>query len=248
MLDFAIETARKAGAYICGHEKFNVERKGRIDLVTDVDKGSEEIIVAAIKERFPEHSVLAEEGGANGVESDYQWVIDPIDGTTNFVHGLPLFCVSIALYNKGIPQIGVCFNPARDELFYAERGRGAYLNGKSIFVSDEQTLVDSLVVTGFPYDVTEIDPVIDRFKRVVKKAGGVRRLGSAAIDICYVAAGYLDGYWETSLRPWDMAGAVVVLTEAGGKISSFDGTDFDINSGEILATNGRIHDELQRCM
>ena len=206
------------------------------------------MLVKGILERFPEHSILAEEGVEYDSGSEYLWIVDPLDGTTNFVHGLPLYCVSIALYRMGKPFIGVCYNPARDDLFCAERGQGAFLNGEKLEVSDSDSVLSALLVTGFPYESDQMDIIMDRFARVVGKAQGVRRLGSAALDLCYVASGALDGFWETGLKPWDMAAGVVIVQEAGGRITALNGSDFNLFDGQVLATNQRIHDELSQLM
>ena len=250
MLNFAIRTGKKAGGYL--REKFGcrlqVEHKGRIDLVTNADKESQNIIVREIETRFPDHSIIAEEGVQKERHATYTWYIDPLDGTINFVHGIPIFCVSIAVYKSGEPFIGVCYNPMTEELFYAQKGKGAYLKKDRIRVSDTNQLVDALVVTGFPYSTEDPEILMARFSRVIQEVQGIRRLGSAALDLCYVAGGRFDAFWEIGLHSWDTAAGVVILLEAGGVVSSLNGTPFHINGNEILASNKRIHDGLSQIM
>ncbi len=248
MLEFAINTAEKAGRYLAEHfgKDLQVEHKGRIDLVTQVDRAAQDLIVSMIEERYPGHSLVAEEGVTRIQSSPYVWYIDPLDGTVNYVHGIPIFCVSIAVYKDGEPLIGVCYNPISKELFWAHAGNGAYLNGKKIRVSAAETLVDALVVTGFPYATDRMDRIIGRFSTIIREVQGIRRLGSAALDLCFVACGRFDGFWEEGLRPWDMAAGIVILSEAGGTCSSFCGAGIDLAAGEIVAGNMRIHHELVR--
>jgi len=251
MLNFAIRTGKKAGEYLLANfgTDLRVEHKGRIDLVTNADKEAQNIIVTEIEERFPGHTIVAEEGGLQKVrDGQYTWYIDPLDGTVNFVHGIPIFCVSIAVYKSGEPFIGVCYNPVTEELFYAQTGKGAYLKEKRIRVSETDRLIDALVVTGFPYSTDEPETLVARFSRVLLNVQGIRRLGSAALDLCYVAGGKFDAFWETGLHPWDIAAGVVILLEAGGKISSLNGTPFHLDGKDILASNKRIHDELSELM
>jgi myo-inositol-1(or 4)-monophosphatase len=250
MLDFTISLARNAGEFIFSHAKKDliVEHKGRIDLVTQVDKETQRRIVNAIESRFPNHSILAEEGVKKSGSDGYEWIIDPIDGTTNFVHKLPVFCVSIALYKDNTPLVGVCLNPATNELFSAEAEKGAFLNGQKISVSSTERLVDSLVATGFPYKTDNMQRILSRFSRVVSEAQGIRRLGSAALDLCYVACGHFDAFWEEGLNPWDMAAGALIVKEAGGKISCIDGSDFDLSKGNIVASNAKLHDQILALM
>ena len=251
MLNFAIRTGKKAGEYLRANfgRDLHVEHKGRIDLVTSSDKEAQTIIVKEIEERFPDHSIIAEEEGLErDRQSPFTWYIDPLDGTVNFVHGIPIFCVSIAVYKSGEPFIGVCYNPITEELFYAQKGKGAYLKKDRIRVSDTDQIVDALVVTGFPYSTEEPEILMARFSRVLQKVQGIRRLGSAALDLCYVAGGRFDAFWETGLHPWDIAAGVVILLEAGGKISSLNGAPFHLDGKDILASNKRIHDELSQIM
>jgi myo-inositol-1(or 4)-monophosphatase len=201
---------------------------------------------ALVAERFPDHQVLAEElGGGAAMPAGPCWVFDPIDGTTNYAHGLPIFCASLALEIDGVAQVAAVFDPNRQELFTAERGGGAFLNGRRLHVSDAASLVDALLVTGFPYDVhARVEEIVGLFASFVGQARAVRRLGSAAIDLCYVAAGRMDGFWESDLKPWDVAGGALVVSEAGGRVTGMDGTPFTSRGGAVLATNGRLHDAM----
>jgi myo-inositol-1(or 4)-monophosphatase len=222
---------------------FRVDKKGAIDLVTEVDVAIEKMFRALIAERFPDHAILAEElGGSASIPAGPCWVFDPIDGTTNFAHGVPIFCASVALEVGGDPRIGAVYDPTRKELFTAERGKGAFLNGRRIEVSQAATLVDAMLVTGFPYDVHErVEEIVGLFGRFVGKARAVRRLGSAAIDLCYVAAGRMDGFWESDLKPWDIAGGSLIVMEAGGTVTNMAGEPFSSRGRHVLASNGRIH-------
>jgi len=250
MLDFAIRLGKRAGEYLKDHllHELTIEHKGRIDLVTNIDRQSESRIVTEIERAFPDHGIFAEEGYLKKGVSPYTWVIDPMDGTTNFIHRIPFFCVSIALLKDREPALGVCCNPMGNETFWAQTGKGAYRNGAHLKVSRTERMIDSLVATGFPYDGDDIGMLMRRFSRILRKAQGIRRLGSAALDLCYVASGSLDAFWEQGLKPWDMAAGVVILREAGGMVSGIDGTPFDLYRGDILASNSRVHEELQRCM
>lgn len=222
----------------------SVRKKGAIDLVTEADLRSEAAIIKTITRAFPEHAILAEESGRRDGDGGC-WIIDPLDGTTNFAHNLPLFCVSIAFAVEGEIQAGFVLAPILGELFVAVKGSGAELNGSPISVSTTATLADSLLVTGFPYDhATIFTPLMDRFGRCLKATQGVRRLGSAALDLCYVACGRFDGFWEQHLKPWDTAAGFLIATEAGARTSVFSGAPYTIDRDEILSTNGTIHDEL----
>jgi len=225
---------------------FQIDKKGTIDLVTEVDVAVERMFRALIAERFPDHQVLAEEmGGAAAVPAGPCWVFDPIDGTTNYAHGLPIFCASLALEIDGVPEVAAVYDPNRRELFTAERGGGAFLNGVPLRVSSAERLVDALLVTGFPYDVhSRVNEVVGLFGAFVGQARAVRRLGSAAIDLCWVAAGRMDGFWEADLKPWDVAGGALVVAEAGGRVTGTDGAPFTSRGGHVLASNGRIHDAM----
>ena len=249
MLNVAREAALEAGKFL----KYNlgkvkhVERKlgQETNLVTEIDKGSEALIIKKIKQHYPMHDILAEESGGQKSNSDYRWVIDPLDGTTNFTHGLPIFCVSIGVEYKGTVVAGAIYDPCSDELFTAEKGSGAYLNGKRIQVSSNDKLINSLLVTGFPYNVKE-NPgrVVEHFVNMLMEGQGVRRLGSAALDLAYVAAGRLDAFWEVFLNPWDKAAGVLLVEEAGGKVTDFKDNPASIYDQSTLASNGRIHDQM----
>ncbi|MEK7818227.1 MAG: inositol monophosphatase family protein [Bacteroidota bacterium] len=249
ILKVAIDAALEAGKIQkskSGKPK-NIEKKfgQETNLVTEVDKLCEKKIISIIRDTYPSHDILTEESGALKKISPYRWIIDPIDGTTNFAHGLPLFCVSIGIEFEKEIIAGVIFNPMTDELFYAERGKGAFLNSKQIFVSKTKKLIDSLVVTGFPYNIKE-NPgrVIEHFVNFLPRARGVRRLGSAAIDFAYVAAGRFDGYWEVFLNPWDKSAGILLVEEAGGKVTNFKNERANSFQQSSLATNGLVHDEM----
>ncbi|MBZ5559594.1 MAG: inositol monophosphatase [Acidobacteriia bacterium] len=223
-----------------------VDKKGTIDLVTEVDLAVERMFREMIGARFPDHQILAEEmGGAASAPPGPCWVFDPVDGTTNFAHGLPIFCASLALEIDGVAEVAAVYDPNRRELFTAERGRGAFLNGVPLHVSSAEQLVDAMLVTGFPYDVhARVDEIVGLFGRFVGRARAVRRLGSAAIDLCWVAAGRMDGFWESDLKPWDIAGGALIVAEAGGRVTTLTGTPFTSRGGHILATNGHLHDAM----
>ena len=227
-------------------QNFTIEKKSAIELVTEVDLAVERRFRALIAERFPDHQILAEElGGAAAVPPGPCWVFDPIDGTTNFAHGLPIFCASLALEIGGVAEVAAVYDPNRKELFTAERGNGAFLNGRPVRVSASETLVDAMLVTGFPYDVhARVHEIVGLFGAFVGRARAVRRLGSAAIDLCYVAAGRLDGFWETDLKPWDIAGGALIVAEAGGRVTNTEGEPFASRGGHVLATNGHIHEAM----
>ncbi|HJT22698.1 MAG TPA: inositol monophosphatase family protein [Nitrospira sp.] len=245
LMDTAVEAARTAGDLLldCAKSGFRVMHKNPINLVTDADQTAERSIVDLIKKRFPSHRILAEEQGvAVHTASPYQWIIDPLDGTTNFAHGFPFYGVSIAVEQNGTCVVGVVLDPVRNELFTAQTGAGAYLNGDSIKVSHVAHLDHALLVTGFAYDIRETaNNNLDHFAKFALKAQGLRRTGSAALDLCYVAAGRFDGFWEVRLNPWDMAAGVVILKEAGGTVTDFSGTGYSIYGKELVASNGLIH-------
>ena len=226
--------------------RFRVDKKGTIDLVTEVDVSVERMFRGLVAERFPDHQVLAEEmGGQSTAPPGPCWVFDPIDGTTNFTHGLPIFCASLALEIGGVAEVAAVYDPTRRELFTAERGGGAFLNGRPLRVSATATLLDAMLVTGFPYDVhSRIDEIVGLFARFVGRGRAVRRLGSAAIDLCYIAAGRMDGFWERDLKPWDIAGGALIVAEAGGRVTNMDGRPFASRGRDVLATNGLLHDDM----
>jgi myo-inositol-1(or 4)-monophosphatase len=238
--------AREAGALLMQHfdQHIQIEYKGEADLVTVADRKSEALIRERICVQFPGHDILGEEEGFRDTGSEYRWYVDPLDGTTNFAHGFPVFCVSMALQHKGSMIAGVCYDPTRDELFAAEHGKGAYLNERSIRVSKISRLAESLVSTGFPSHKRHKNPNIYFYHQITLRSHGVRRAGSAALDLCSVACGRYDGFWEFNLNPWDTAAGVLIVEEAGGRVTDFQGGPFQLNSRETLASNGLIHDEL----
>jgi myo-inositol-1(or 4)-monophosphatase len=242
--------AREAGALLMHyfHQGLKIEYKGDADLVTAADRASEALIRDRISQQFPSHDVLGEEQGLNDQGSDYRWYVDPLDGTTNFAHGYPVFCVSMALEHRsadrGLRIAGVVYDPTRDELFTAEQGRGAHLNGQPIHVSKASQLKECLLATGFPSHKRHQNPNIHFYHQITLRTHGLRRPGSAALDLCNVASGRFDGFWEFNLNPWDTAAGVLLVEEAGGKVSRFDGSAFAIDSRETVATNGLVHDAL----
>ncbi len=247
----AVDAAKIAGAIQKAHlgRVTEIEYKGEINLVTEVDKKCEAAIIAHLAAHCPDHDVLAEEGGGSRKDSAYKWIIDPLDGTTNYAHGYPLFCVSIALEQNGEIVVGVVYDPNRDELFVAEQGAGARLNGAPIRVSTVPTLNTALLATGFAYNIrTAKQNNLDHFQDFLMTAQAVRRDGVAAIDLCYVAAGRYDGFWELNLFPWDVAAGFLMIREAGGAVSAFNGDPFAVYLKEILASNGQIHEEMSRVL
>jgi myo-inositol-1(or 4)-monophosphatase len=219
-----------------------INKKGAIDLVTDADLASEKVIIETIRTAFPDHAILAEESGLSRNSSTYQWIVDPLDGTTNFAHSLGLFAVSIACAKDDDIISGIVLNPVTKELFSAIKGAGARLNGRPIKVSDTSEIADSLLVTGFPYNVSEIlDQVMARMARCLGASQGVRRLGSAALDLCYLACGRFEGFWEQNLKPWDTAAGLLIAKEAGARVTDFANRNYRVDMSELLATNGKIH-------
>ncbi len=249
---FIEEIARAAGRVQIErlHDAHRIEYKGAINLVTEVDRACEELIVGAIAKRFPDDDILAEEGSGERTQSGRRWIIDPLDGTVNYAHGFPLFCVSIALEIDGALAAGVIYDPNRDECFAAEAGGGATCNGKPIHVSEASAIRQAMVATGFAYNVQEEEARdnLDHFAAFVKRARAVRRPGSAAIDLAWLACGRLDGFWELFLKPWDMAAGVLIIREAAGRVTSFDGSPYDLYGTQILASNGHLHEEMSRIL
>ena len=242
--------AREAGALLLNffHQKLKIEYKGDADLVTAADRASEALIRERIGKQFPSHDVLGEEQGLNDRGGEYRWYVDPLDGTTNFAHGYPVFAVSLALEHRsekaGKRIAGAVYDPSRDELFTAAEGQGAQLNGQPIHVSKVAQLKECLVATGFPSHKRHKNPNIYFYHQITLRTHGVRRAGSAALDLCNVACGRFDGFWEFNLNPWDTAAGVLIVEEAGGRASRFDGSRFEIDSRETLASNGLVHDAL----
>ena len=224
---------------------FETNKKGLADLVTEADIRSEKLIIGMIQAAFPDHGILAEESGLRKGSANCQWIIDPLDGTTNFAHHLSLCSVSIAFASDGNTRVGIVLNPLSGELFTATEGEGADLNGRQISVSDTKTVAESLLVTGFPYNFRENPvPLLNRFSNCLKAAQGVRRLGSAALDLCFVACGRFDAFWEQNLKPWDTAAGVLIAREAGSRVSDFSDRPFTVDKKEMLASNGNIHNEM----
>lgn len=257
ILEAALENARRAGAILM--DKFQrlerVEKKGIVDLVTEADLASEKAIVSTLRRAFPDHAIVAEEGDYDlSAPSPHRWVIDPLDGTTNYVHGLPIFAVSIGFQVNGETTVGVVLNPAAEEEYVAVKGRGASLNGppghgRPIRVSPVDTLQDSLLVTGFPYSHDEVFyKSFDLFRELYDRCQGIRRLGAAALDFCYVAAGRLDAFYEANLKPWDVCAGDLICREAGGRTSDWFGKPMPFSGRRILASNGRIHEEVLRVL
>ena len=251
----AEKIAREAGALLREFYAKGVETeyKGDVDLVTEADRASEKLIVARLKVAFPSHGVYGEEGTRTGLESEYRWYVDPLDGTTNFAHGFPAFCVILGLERraKGLAAhadgeivAGVVYDPLRDEMFSVEKGKGAWLNGRAIHVSKTATLQESLTGTGFPSKKRHDNPNVYFYQEVTLRSHGVRRAGSAGLDLAYVACGRLDGFWEFNLNPWDTSAGVLLVREAGGTVTHFDGGAFTLDSREVLATNGLIGGEM----
>jgi len=247
MLNFAIRVAQDAGRLLRDRvgTRIDIEHKGAINIVTDVDLASEQLIRDQIATHYPRHQILAEEGGLAESASEYRWIVDPLDGTTNFAHGYPVFCVSIALEYQGEIVLGVVYDPMRDELFAAERGGGAALNNRPIRVSKIGDLMQCLLSTGFPYDIkTSSLKNLDHWANFAMNAQALRRDGAAALDLCYVACGRFDGFWELNLSPWDTAAGALIVTEAGGRVTNFNGDKFSNYKPQVLASNGLIHDRM----
>ena len=252
MLNIAVKAARRAGNLIYRSadkiDHLTVTRKSHADFVSEVDRAAEQTIIQTLLDAYPDHAILAEESGSQG-ESEYLWIIDPLDGTTNFLHGLPQFAVSIALQHKGIITQAVVYDPVKNELFTATRGRGAFLNDKRIRVTRRVQLADSLIGTGFPYTRFEhMDAYMAIFRDLMQKTAGLRRPGSAALDLAWVATGRYDGFFETGLKPWDIAAGCLLITEAGGMVSDLHGSDTYLKTGHICAGNPDIHTQLLKAI
>lgn len=242
----AVEIAREAGALLLPFfdRRVRIEYKGEVDLVTEADRASERLIVERLRARFPDHAIVAEEGGGRAADSPYRWYVDPLDGTTNFAHGFPVFCVSIGLEKSGEIVAGVVYDPIRDELFTAESGSGALLNSRPIRISETAALSQCLLATGFPSNHRHKNPNIHFYHQLNMRSHGVRRAGSAALDLCYVASGRLDAFWEFNLNPWDVAAGMLMVSEAGGRVTEMRGGAYWLTSDSILASNSRVHPAL----
>jgi myo-inositol-1(or 4)-monophosphatase len=251
----AAAIATEAGALLRDFYAKGVETeyKSDVDLVTVADRTSEKLILDRLSAHFPDHGIYGEEGTRHHIDREYRWYVDPLDGTTNFAHGFPAFCVSMGLEHRpagtgehedGVLVAGVIYDPLRDELFVAEQGTGAYLNGKRLHVSKNATLAKSLLATGFPSRSRHENPNVHLYHEITMRSHGVRRAGSAALDLAYTAAGRVDAYWEFNLNPWDTSAGVLLVLEAGGTVTGFDGAPFKLESREVLATNGLLRDEL----
>ncbi len=245
--DFTVSIAREAGALLKSrfNDRHTIDFKGEIDIVTEADRLSEDLLVARISKAFPHHDIMAEESAATKRGAHSRWIIDPLDGTTNYAHGFPFFCVSLALEERGVVELGVIYNPIMDEIFVARRGQEATLNGLALKVSDTTSLGHSLLATGFPYDIrVNPDNNIAYFIEMALRARAIRRAGSAALDLAYVAAGRFDGFWELRLHPWDIAAGQLLVKEAGGLVTDSEGNESSLDAPVIVASNGKIHYEI----
>ncbi len=247
-LEVALSAARRAGEVLSAGfgAEHAITYKGEVDLVTEIDEEAERRIREELLGTFPTYGMLAEEGGELAGEEDARWIVDPLDGTTNYAHGLPIFCVSVALERAGEVVLGVVHDPMHEESFVAAQGGGSTLNGQPIRVSDTDNLIRALIATGFPYDRAEMPEALELFGRLAATTRGMRRLGSAALDLCYVASGRLDGYYERGIWPWDLAAGSVIVEEAGGKLTNYRGDVLDLDGREIVASNGRLHSAMTR--
>ncbi|HMD86307.1 MAG TPA: inositol monophosphatase family protein [Terriglobia bacterium] len=245
-LSVAVEIAREAGALLAelSTKPLDIGYKRRADLVTVADRRSEALIVGRLRERFPDHAIVAEEGGNHRSSSDYCWYVDPLDGTTNYAHGFPVYCVTVGLACRGEVIAGVVYDPTRNDLYTAERSAGAYLNGKRLHVSRTEKLSESLVATGFPPFAANHDLNVQFYFRFTELSHGIRRAGSAALDLCCVAAGRFDGFWEMKLNPWDKAAGTLLVTEAGGRVSDVRGAPFNLLGDDVFVSNGLVHDQM----
>jgi len=255
LLNFIVQVARDAGNVLVDRlgRALQVSNKGAIDLVTEADLASEKLIIERIRSHYPRHAILAEESGAsedsgNPSAAEWKWIIDPLDGTTNYAHGYPCFCVSIGVERAGKLELGVVYDPMRNEMFAAERGQGATLNERPVRVSKVDDLGRAMLCTGFPYNVRERPDFARDFTNFTMHAQAVRRDGSAALDLAYIACGRFDGFWEDGLNPWDLAAGVLLIEEAGGRVTDFNGTTLDIYSAKVIASNGLIHDSMRQVL
>ena len=242
----AISAVKEAGEVLRGAfgKEHVVTHKGEVDIVTEADERAEAVIRESLLGAFPSYGMLAEEGGGLVGEEDARWIVDPLDGTTNYAHGLPIFCVSIALERAGKVILGVVYDPAREEIYIAQRGGGATLNGEPMRVSGTEEMIDALMVTGFPYDREEVQVAVNLFGRFAMQTRSMRRLGSAALDLCYVASGRLDGYYERGVHPWDVAAGALMVEEAGGKVTDYRGRVHNLEGREVVASNGLLHPDM----
>ena len=249
MLSNAVKAARRAGNIITRASEdigsLKIQTKTYNDFVTEVDKAAEQAIIDTLKELYPTHGFLGEESGESNIQSDFVWIIDPLDGTTNFLHGLPQYCISIALQERGVLTHAVIYDPNRNDLFTATKGRGAFLNDKRIRVTQRTKLQESIIGTGFPFrDFTHLDTYLGMFKDMIKKTTGLRRPGSAALDLAYVAVGWYDGFWEIGLSAWDIAAGGLIVQEAGGIVGDFEGNEDWLKTGNIVAANPKIFGQM----
>jgi myo-inositol-1(or 4)-monophosphatase len=245
-LNTAVEVAREAGVLLLEHfrQPLKITYKRRSDLVTEADRKSETLIVERLRSHYPSHAIVAEEGGGRKTGSDYCWYVDPLDGTTNFAHGFPIFAVTLGLAYRGEVAAGVVYDPTRGELYTVERGAGAFLNGQRLHVSNNGLLAECLVATGFPPFASNHDLNVEFYFQFTELTHGIRRAGSAALDLCCVAAGRFDGFWELKLNPWDKAAGTLLVTEAGGRVSGITGKPFNLLGDDIFASNGLVHDQM----
>ena len=253
MLNTAVKAARKAGSIITRAsfdvDKLTIRSKHKNDFVSEVDEAAEEAIVSILRDTYPDHGILAEESGKREAKGDYVWIIDPLDGTTNFLHGFPQYCVSIALMHKGAPFQAVVFDPNRNELFTASKGAGAFLNDRRIRVSRTDKLDDALMGTGFPFrEIDNLDDYLRMLKNVMTSTSGIRRPGAAALDLAWVACGRIDGFWEMGLSPWDMAAGALLVREAGGLIGDLEGNEGFLDSGRVVAANSKLFGALLKLL
>lgn len=253
IVNVATMAAREAGEiitrYLDDTDRLSIQEKTKNNFVSEVDTLAENAIIRTIQKYYPDHAILAEESGRQPQKSDIEWIIDPLDGTTNFLHQFPQFSISIAVREKGRLTHGVIFDPVRDEMFYASRGQGARMNNRRIRVTEQKTLNNALLATGFPYyEFDYIDSYLASFKQFMLTTAGIRRAGSAALDLAYVACGRVDGYWEFNLKPWDIAAGMIIVQEAGGLCTDFGGGENSLQSGNILACNPKLMKEMAKTL